>query len=176
MRLNLALVLKWLGISAVVLLSGCEGGTIMPQLCSGPGDCPPGYQCSAGSCQPVAETAPLPGDAGSGDWPLLSDSGLCKNGGVPCAKTCCAKEDVCIFGTCTGKQPPCVGDKDCINDTYCYKGQCVPWGSGPKGTFNKSCSSVVPIGQFSHVSLSSSQLFAPFPTLSQLSLTFPSFS
>jgi len=87
-------------------------------------------------------------DLGAGDWPLLSEAGLCPGGVVLCGKTCCAKGQVCIYGACTAPQPACKSDKDCINDTYCLNGQCVPWGHGPKGTHDKSCTYVVPVGQF----------------------------
>jgi len=97
----------------------------------------------------VTEAAPHAWDLGAGDWPTLNDSGLCQNGGVACGKACCAKGEVCLFGACTGKQPPCSSDKDCINDTYCHKGQCVPWGFGPRGAYNKNCTKLVPVGQFS---------------------------
>ena len=149
MRSSAVMMTKLLGIFLAMACAGCEVGNVIPHLCSGPGDCPPGQTCSEGACQSISDGAPYAWDLGSGDWPQLTDAGLCAGGGVACGKACCAKGQVCVYGACTAPQPACTGDKDCINDTYCDKGTCVPWGHGPKGSFNKSCTYLIPIGQFS---------------------------
>ena len=136
--------LGFLALSA--LSSGCKGGEVIPnQECSGPGDCAPGMTCLGGACVPVSE-AGIPLVDGFAGW----EAGACP-GGALCgpAKICCAPNQECLYNTCVYRQGPCKSDADCINDTYCHQGKCIPWGHGPLGSINKKCTHLSPIGLFS---------------------------
>jgi hypothetical protein len=125
---------------ALFLLGGCTcNGSVTPgQPCSKTEDCPVGQVCVNGECRPP--------DGGSGDGLTFVD-GAC-GATVSCAKTCCRAGEVCRFDRCIEPQPPCTKDGDCINDSYCNNGECIPWGIGPRGDKNAACTYLVPIGLF----------------------------
>ena len=127
-------------------LAGCGGGEVL-QHCGSSDECPAGQRCVDGACTPT------PSDAGDGaltpaDGAQLTEAGACASG-VTCNKICCAKGHLCLFNTCVAKQGPCTSDKDCINDSYCHNGECVPWGVGPRGSKSNSCKHLSPLGLFS---------------------------
>lgn len=40
----------------------------------------------------------------------------------------------------------CKKDDECQNDTYCNKGKCIPYGTGPRGDHNPDCTTFVVVG------------------------------
>ncbi|MBK8479561.1 MAG: VCBS repeat-containing protein [Proteobacteria bacterium] len=115
-----------------VLLLGCNDSRVRERECRTDDDCPPHHVCSVtGQCVPEV------GDGGVGD---LSRADLGPCGG-------CAEGERCVAGRCIEIQS-CRHDNECSNDTYCDEGQCIPWGTGPKGDFDRSCSTLQPIGLF----------------------------
>jgi len=67
---------------------------------------------------------------------------------LPCGGKCCKSKEACVLGACTPVVGPCKSDADCFNDSYCFNGVCIPWGSGPGGKFSGNCVAVVPLGLF----------------------------
>jgi len=67
-----------------------------------------------------------------------------------CGASCCSPGTACAFDMCVTERA-CESDNDCINDTYCEVGLglCVPYGTGPRGDFNDSCSRLVAVARFS---------------------------
>ena len=78
---------------------------------------------------------------------VLHDAKSCPSG-VVCAGVCCKTGETCETDVCTPAKT-CTSDADCQNDTTCENGACIPWGTGSKGAFDKSCTQLVPIGLFS---------------------------
>jgi hypothetical protein len=64
------------------------------------------------------------------------DGGLCGATSMPC-------EDglVCRYDTCVPPPTPCTTDLDCPGDTYCDETtmECLPWGVGPGGDKDETC-------------------------------------
>ena len=130
-----------------VLAAGCGGGEVLGE-CADNQDCPAGRECREGSCVPATDGggdgAPSLVDNGA----MLTETGACASK-ISCGSVCCKSGQFCMFNTCIDKQAPCTSDKDCINDSYCHNGLCIPWGTGPKGTSNKACTYLSPVGLFS---------------------------
>jgi hypothetical protein len=71
-------------------------------------------------------------------------------GGGPGQNTCdagCPTGLVCDYGVCEPKQPACVTNESCEDDTYCHNGACVPYGYGGV-TSDPGCHQAVAAGQF----------------------------
>lgn len=78
--------------------------------------------------EPAAEGGP-PG-AGDGDGDADGDDGRAPTG---CAA--CAEGDLCIRETCVTPLGDCDGNGDCLEDSYCTEGACIPYGA-PEGHDN----------------------------------------
>ena len=80
------------------------------------------------------------GDAASSDGSANPGDGADKREAAPgsCPGTPCAKGSVCFKGACLPDLGPCKGDDDCINDSFCHQGRCVPYGPGVK-LFDPQC-------------------------------------
>jgi len=84
------------------------------------------------------------GDAGSGG-DVFTDAG-CPPAQI-CGDTCCPTGETCALGaTCAREQPPCASNDDCLFDSYCDAGQCVPYGIPGAQENDPSCTSPVEIG------------------------------
>lgn len=116
----------------VLGLAGCRGSRVGGRECRTKEDCPPGQLCS-----PTGQCVPEVHDGGVGDG-SRRDLGPC--GG-------CDEGERCVAGRCIDIQS-CRHDNECSNDTYCDQGECIPWGTGPKGEFDRTCSSLQTIGLF----------------------------
>jgi len=126
-------------LGILVALPACDSGSVQTQSCTRPDDCPTGKTCLNGVCVALTEAGlPFP-DGGS-------EAGPCQSG-VSCGATCCGSGQFCAYSTCVDDQGACTADKDCLDDTYCDNGKCIPWGIGPKGDRNQACTYLVPIGQ-----------------------------
>ncbi len=93
---------------------------------------------------------------GSGHNDATTDSGLhFGNDTGSNQATCeagCPAGTTCNHGVCEPKQPACVTNADCEDDTYCEKNQCVPYGSAPGHKKNDpACQSIPPAGVFAPV-------------------------
>jgi len=140
-------------LGAILLLAGCPRGEVLQSRCTSIADCPVGQTCHDGVCMRSGDTGPFAGDGQhlaldhGAPW---ADLGYCASGVVCGAPPeCCHTGDICIYGVCAWDQGPCKSDTDCLNDSYCLGGKCVPWGHGPRGDRNKACTHLSPIGQFS---------------------------
>src|SRR5947209_10872938 len=82
----------------------------------------------------------------------FTDDGGNWNGPCDDAQHPCAQGQRCYMSMCIADNGNCTSDNDCQNDTYCdctggrggdagpcMGGVCVPWGVGPKGTFDPDC-------------------------------------
>ena len=67
----------------------------------------------------------------------------------PRAPACCTGSEQCAHGQCFTGLTSCSVDADCINDTYCDNGLCIPYGVGPRMDVNPSCRRVVAVQRFS---------------------------
>ncbi|HTM19574.1 MAG TPA: hypothetical protein VL172_03670 [Kofleriaceae bacterium] len=75
-----------------------------------------------------------------------SDAGIDGGG---CA-TACTDGEVCRYDTCVPNPEPCTTDVDCVADTYCDETtmECLPWGVGPGGNNDATCTQEVVPGVF----------------------------
>ncbi len=65
-------------------------------------------------------------DGEEGNQPGETEDGGSKPSKCPAAP--CAAGSLCIDGSCIPTEGPCGTDEDCINDSYCEKGVCIPYG------------------------------------------------
>jgi len=116
--------------------------------CKSDAECPLGYNCVKGKCEPPVTTPPS-GCKSNADCtpPLICQvsTGKCLKG---TGKTCdpiegtgCAKDEVCIGNQCAKLPPTCKDNSDCPSGYICVNGTCVPQGKPPgKGcTSNSNC-------------------------------------
>src|SRR4051812_10786396 len=94
-------------------------------------------------------------DDGGGEADLavtFADDGGVWNGPCDDVDHPCRQGERCYMSMCIQDNGGCTDDNQCENDTYCdctgggggdagpcMGGVCVPWGSGPKGTFDPDC-------------------------------------
>lgn len=74
----------------------------------------------------------------------------CTDPNIPCGEECCGPSQQCRDGHCI-TPVACSGDGQCQGDTYCQDGFCIPYGTGPRGTFNPACGEYPQSGIFSPV-------------------------
>jgi hypothetical protein len=62
----------------------------------------------------------------------------------------CIDDQVCRYGACVPPPSTCQDNSDCPGDTYCdvSAGECLPWGVGPGGTSDATCTRDVVAGVF----------------------------
>ena len=74
---------------------------------------------------------------------------LCADGGLWCNGVCCALGEICPYGDiCLPDAGGCVTDGECQNDSYCDNAICVPYGAGPRGSTDPSCTRLIIAGLF----------------------------
>jgi len=66
-----------------------------------------------------------------------------------CASDAECSAQVCRFKTCIDTPTACTTDAECINDSYCHSGECLPYGVGPRSGANNSCKRLQIAGLFS---------------------------
>lgn len=68
----------------------------------------------------------------------------------PSSLSCCPLGEGCFSYGCAPTSPPCDGNEVCQDDTYCEEeaGACIPWGQGPQGSANPTCSKSITPGVF----------------------------
>lgn len=136
-----------LGLAIVVngIAFACGGGIEVPLSECTPA-CGPGQTCQQGKCVPGTggsggtggdgASAGSGGDGGSGGS-LLEDAG-CLN--AQCGDLCCPEGEVCALGlACAVEQPPCTTNDDCLFDSYCLDGKCIPYGVPTGKTNDPEC-------------------------------------
>ena len=91
-------------------------------------------------------------DSETPDSETVEEEPLCAEGESYCAPSlsCCTAEETCWSYGCQKPGLPCQSDEECSGDTYCdgESGSCIPWGTGPKGTLDLSCSKTPTPGVF----------------------------
>jgi len=92
---------------------------------------PPEYQVPDDTCDGV-----------DNDCDGVPDSGLV------CGGACCALGEICRFDACITDQGGCIVDGDCQEDSYCDNGDCIPYGTGPRGDTNPDCTRLIIAGLF----------------------------
>ncbi|MCA9664418.1 MAG: hypothetical protein KC503_02485 [Myxococcales bacterium] len=110
--------------------SGCKDVT----------ECPLGYNCKSGVCEPPITTPPSGCQTDNDCQPPLicqKTSGQCLEGtGKPCDPiegTGCAAEEICVGGQCAKIPGACQDHTDCPSTFKCTGGKCVPQGQPPTG-------------------------------------------
>lgn len=68
--------------------------------------------------------------------------------GVICEGRCCDPDELCIDRNCTETFGRCTDNNQCQNDSCCYNGYCVPYGTSVCGDYNRQCHRVVIAGLF----------------------------
>ena len=142
----------WLPVAMLAVLlstAGCARCTGTLRDCTSEADCNPGELCVSGTCTLPSDGSPGT-DADTGDS-ATSDSGmscpvpLCGTPGV-----CCAAAEACLFDTCV-PAVGCTDSNDCVSDSYCdlTSGMCVPYGVGPGGDHDPTCTRDITLGVFS---------------------------
>ncbi|MRG92802.1 FG-GAP repeat domain-containing protein [Polyangium spumosum] len=112
--------------------------------CGGGGSTPSGGGNTGGAGGAGGNTGGMGGDAGSGG-DVFTDAG-CPTAQI-CGDTCCPAGETCALGTtCAREQAPCATNDDCLFDSYCQDGQCIPYGIPGAQSNDPSCTSPVEIG------------------------------
>lgn len=117
-----------IGLCIVLGLAGCN--------CGGE---PPGDKKDGGS----STNADADGLDFADTGPKLTDGGT-----EACGSATCALPMVCRFDTCVPAPAGCATDATCENDTYCEAGECIPYGVGPRASFDPECKRLVVLGVF----------------------------
>ncbi len=142
-------------IAAVACLGA---GLFLTQACGGGSDaataggcgngCPIGDVCSNGKCV-AAGTGGSSGNDGGGGSSATGGFGAVDGGGTggfnadggncpaaqQCGTGCCEASETCALGTtCAPTQGPCATADDCLYDSYCDNGTCVPYETPPDNT------------------------------------------
>ena len=148
MRMSRVLTIAAVGLffGAVGFACGTDGNTT--STCSPA--CGPGQTCSAGQCVPSGMGgeggigSASSGSAGTGEGGSLFQDAGCPN--VECGGFCCAPAQICGLGTtCVREQPPCTTNDECLFDSYCANGVCVPYGLPTDHVNDETCKSNVSI-------------------------------
>lgn len=71
----------------------------------------------------------------------------------PCGpeSICCLPGEKCRYDTCVPDLGPCETDADCLWDSYCDDGECIPYGVGPRGPYNDECIRIITPGIFNPI-------------------------
>ena len=150
--MNIRRVTGWLGLGLLVnaITFACGGGSdTTPSECSPA--CAPGQTCSKGTCVDgsggsAGGTAGNGGTAGTGGagGDLLTDAG-CPTAQT-CGSLCCPVGEVCALElACAHEQPPCTTNDDCLFDSYCLDGQCIPYGVPTDHNKDETCLTTIAI-------------------------------
>lgn len=146
-----------LGVGALVALLGfvgfaCSSGTNTSSTCSPA--CGAGQTCSEGKCVPSGmggaggsggQTGGSAGKGGNGEGGSLFEDAGC-SAAQTCGNTCCPQGELCGLGTtCVRAQPPCTTNDECLFDSYCANGICVPYGLPMDHVNDDACKSDVSI-------------------------------
>ncbi len=88
--------------------------------------------CDGGGINSGEDSGGTGGDSARGDAVAADgDPGDGPKKGA-CPATPCSKGYVCYNGTCVLDHGPCKKDDECINDSFCHNGRCVPFGPATK--------------------------------------------
>lgn len=144
MRISRILALLAVGFAFGAAGFACESGATTDSKCSPA--CAPGQTCSAGKCVPAG----MGGAGGDGGSTLDGVGGnLFGDAGCPtqlCGVACCAPGEACGLGTtCVRDQPPCTTNDECLFDSYCANGVCIPYGLPADHVNDATCKSNVSI-------------------------------
>ena len=140
---------RWLRFAVLLSLSilvaaACGSSAETTPACSPA--CSDGLKCLAGVC--------IPGGAGGGGTGGTggdnTGGSIFTDGGCPaaqvCADTCCDQGQSCALGqACAHAQPPCATNDDCLFDSYCDNGACIPYGLPKDHDHDPTCVSDVKI-------------------------------
>jgi len=133
--------LLWMGFGALggALVFACgDGGDASSSSSQGTGAGNTGGGNTGGGNTGGGNTG---GDGSGGEF--FPDAG-CPT--VACGATCCAPGEYCALGTtCAKEQPPCTTNDDCLFDSYCNAGQCVPFGVPEDHVIDDTCQSTIDI-------------------------------
>ena len=104
--------------------------------------------CLCGAADPW--DADQPGDCDDGDGAVHPGANeLCNGVDDDCDGVIDCPEDlICLNDECVACTGVCGDGIPCINDTYCWEGCCIPWGSGPLGGMDGSCIKTIEPGVF----------------------------
>ncbi|MBN2725005.1 MAG: VCBS repeat-containing protein [Deltaproteobacteria bacterium] len=158
---------KLLFIFFISIFYGCTVGDVYSghsegEECSRHLPCADGLHCQNGYCVDpdggIDGGEDIIGDADSGadiedisDVSDISDASLCGDDEIQCGSGCCSGDEVCIGEQCIETSGECETSDSCPGDTYCSDGFCIPWGTGPGGTYNPECGFFSAAGLFQPV-------------------------
>lgn len=148
-------------VTACTIWGGCgsKRTTGQPE-CVDELDCPDGWSCQGGTCQPPDGASDVETDTSGPDVPAdlptdvpgdtVPDADLCPDGRARCGGECCTEDEVCTANAC-GIDTGCVDDDGCGNDSYCVEGTCIPYGTGPRDEVNEDCERGIYVEPFNPV-------------------------
>ena len=148
MNRNSAACLIGLGLLLGVGFAACGGGET-GATCSP--ECGPGQTCSKGACVP-AGTGGSGGQTTSGGsaGQTSTGGGIFEDAGCPsaqdCGAVCCPEGEFCAKGAaCAHEQPGCTTNDDCLFDSYCDAGTCIPYGVPVSHDHDETCQTTITI-------------------------------
>lgn len=110
-----------------------------------------GETCRNGHCTPGGGGGASGSDGGGSGGGFNVDGGGGAGGDCPaaqvCGSACCKSGESCALGTtCAPTQGSCASADDCLYDSYCEGGACVPYGAPPTGkTSDDTCKANITI-------------------------------
>ncbi|HZF56290.1 MAG TPA: VCBS repeat-containing protein [Polyangiaceae bacterium] len=132
-----------LGLLSVGIAGACGGGGTNDGSTCSPA-CTEGQACVAGACVPSGTGGAGQGGAGQGG-DVFQDAGC--PAAQECGAVCCNPSEFCALGqTCAHSQPACAANDDCLFDSYCEAGQCIPYGFPSDHDHDATCINDVDIG------------------------------
>jgi hypothetical protein len=149
--------MKARGAACLIGLGLFFGGAFAACGSSGDSTCSPacaaGQTCSAGKCVPASSGGSAGSDSGGGGAAggnTGSGGGIFEDAGCPsdqdCGAVCCPDGEFCALKTaCAHKQSMCATNDDCLFDSYCDAGTCIPYGVPKDHDHDDTCKTTIDI-------------------------------
>ena len=142
----------WMGSGLLlgVVFAACGGGGTSSSSCSPA--CGDGQTCVDGKCVPsgTGGSAGQTMTTGGAGGQTSSGGSIFEDAGCPaaqdCGAVCCPDGEFCAKSVeCAHVQPGCVTNDDCLFDSYCDAGICIPYGVPAGHDHDDACQTTISI-------------------------------